>query len=243
MTGLILAAGLGERLANGKANSICKPLQNVNGIPLIAYSLGLLEKTGINKAIIVVGKHYDEITKRIGNRFGNMLIEYETQKEQKGLVNAILSGSKNCDDDVIVLLADELFVKPKTSECIELFNNHSLDYIATYVEENDPEKIKANFSIQTNELGKPCKFVEKPTETVNSMKGTGVCVFSRESIRKLKSEYDEEKNVPNTLCDFFNLLNKEKINGMVFEFADIEINVNTLDDLKRARALFETEGG
>lgn len=239
---MILAAGVGKRL-NGKSdNRICKPLQQVGGVPLIVYSLRLLEKAGIEKAIVVVGKFYNEIRDEIGDRFGNMNVEYRIQHEQKGLVNAILSGCMELEDDVTVLLADELFVNAKMSDCIKEFRDKSLDFIVTYVIENDPEKIKANFSLNITNDGTPYGFVEKPTEVVNDMKGTGVCFFSAESIALLKQKYDKKSNVPNTLCDFFNLLNQEKMNGRAFEFADVEVNVNTPEDLKNAKRMFETEG-
>ncbi|MBQ7653653.1 MAG: NTP transferase domain-containing protein [Clostridia bacterium] len=241
MTGLILAAGLGERLHSSKDYGLCKPLQKVSDIPLISYSLELLEKTDVEDVIIVVGKYYEQIRSEIGDSFGKMKIRYELQQEQKGLVNAIVCGCRNCEDDVLVLLADELFVEAKIDECLSVFSDDSLDFVCTYTIEDDEEKIKANFSFRTDENGIPYDFVEKPTETVNDMKGTGVCLFSRESIKKVKQKYDEESNTPNTLCDFFNMLLEEKMTGKAFNFAKAEINVNTQADLSLAKSMFETE--
>ena len=239
MTGLILAAGIGERLNKNMDQYVCKPLQKVNGLPLIVYSLKLLENTDVEKVIIVVGKYSEEIRAEIGDSFGKMKVEYEIQQEQKGLVNAIVSGCRNCDDDVTVLLADELFVGAKPAECLKYFEDNSVDFLATYTVEKDEEKIKSNFSFRLFEDGSPYDFIEKPPFAVNDMKGTGVCVFSSRCIDKLKEKYDESLNIPDTLCDFFNMLTEENMNGAAFEFADIEVNVNTPDDLERAKRLIE----
>jgi choline kinase len=50
---IILAAGRGERLVNGKPYP--KPLKPVNGVPLIARVLHGLERAGIDQVTIVVG--------------------------------------------------------------------------------------------------------------------------------------------------------------------------------------------
>jgi len=58
---IILAAGRGERLVNGKPYP--KPLEPVNGMPLIVRVLRNLERAGVEEVAVVVGYMGDVLIK------------------------------------------------------------------------------------------------------------------------------------------------------------------------------------
>jgi len=62
---IILAAGRGERLVNGKPYP--KPLEPVNGLPLIVRVLRNLERAGVREVGIVVGYLGDVLIESLNN--------------------------------------------------------------------------------------------------------------------------------------------------------------------------------
>ena len=88
MKALILAGGRGKRL--GK---VCqdqnKCMIEIEGKPLIGYSLDCAVLTNVSEIIIVVGYRAEEIINTFGNSYKKKLIKYITQPNQKGLVHAI----------------------------------------------------------------------------------------------------------------------------------------------------------
>lgn len=60
-TGVILAAGLGSRLAGADESTRLKPLTPVAGVPLIQRTLMSLERAGCSRIVVVVGYAGDEV--------------------------------------------------------------------------------------------------------------------------------------------------------------------------------------
>ena len=105
---IILAAGRGERLVNGKPYP--KPLEPVNGVPLIVRVLRNLERAGIEEVAIVVGY------------LGDVLIEglrrYEFDLELKFFWNhefhkpngtSLLKAKSFVDGPTFLMMSDHLW--------------------------------------------------------------------------------------------------------------------------------------
>ena len=231
MIGLILAAGEGKRLFGADSAGGCKPLVTVNGKKLLSYSLDNLISLGVEKAVIVAGSYIDDIRKSFGSSYDGIELVYAYQEEAKGIVNAILSAEEFLCDDFVLQLSDEIFVGLNLS-CNPLQN--TAGFAVGYVVEKDQDKIKGNYSIETDAAGNLLKCTEKPTVVTNEYKGTGFCLFKKQMVEILKTAYDPETNRPNDLCDFINLLIHEEKVGCIFEVADREFNINTETDLNDA---------
>ena len=241
MIGLILAAGEGKRLNNHLKQNVSKPLVKINCKCLIEYSLQNCVNFGIKTVIVVVNPNNKfDIYSMIGDEFNGMKIIYAVQKEPKGLINAVMSASEYLDDCIMLQLSDEIFIKPKVPKCTVEYENGA-DFIVTYVYESDKEKIKNNFSIETDETGNIVNCIEKPEIIINAFKGTGLCFFNFECIKLLKSHYDCEKNYPDNLCDYFNFLIKCHKIGKTCCIAEEEINVNTTAELNYAQMRIRDE--
>ncbi len=235
MIGIILGAGDGTRLKNSSGEACCKVLQKVAGLHLIEYALNNLIKIQVSDVYIVVGKDRELIKAAIGDDYKGLKITYIYQAEQKGLVNAmmqVLNAIK--PNDAVLQLADEIFTGLKSESIAKIINEGSYDYCYGITYEDEPEKIKANYSVEVGENMLIGKCVEKPQHIVNNIKGTGFCIFKKEMLSLLKEIYDEENNAPADLCDVANLLTEQGKKGYAFCVADREFNINTSADLAQA---------
>ncbi len=233
MVGIILAAGDGNRLKNSSSENFCKPLLIINGKRLIEYALDNLLQLNIDKAYIVVGKEAELIKNTIGYEYNGLKVDYVTQKEQKGLINALSQALRvvDGDEDVVLQLADEVFINFKKETVISHLKTSDADFFCGVTREEDPQKIKNNFSVETDDNLALTGCTEKPCYVKNNIKGTGFCIFCSSALNVLRDIYDEDANTPNDLCDYMNALIANKRDGYVLFIADREFNINTSFDL------------
>ncbi|MBQ8183355.1 MAG: NTP transferase domain-containing protein [Clostridia bacterium] len=232
MIGIILAAGDGTRLKKSLGEDRCKVMEKVNNIRLIEFALDNLINLNVSDVFVVVGKDAEMIKNTIGKDYKGLNINYARQAEQIGLINAMIQALKVAEaDDVILQLADEIFVGFRADDIRKIIDAESYDYYCGITCEEDPQKIKANYSVEIDENMVIEKCTEKPKHITNNLKGTGFCVFRKDVIELLKEIYDEKNNTPNELCDFMNFLSSNGKRGIAFYVADREFNINTKTDL------------
>ena len=75
MQAVILAAGKGTRL-KAKTDTLPKAMIEIEGKPLLEYSLDALIEAGLRDVIMVVGFHHESITRRFGNHYRGLKIQY-----------------------------------------------------------------------------------------------------------------------------------------------------------------------
>ncbi len=236
MVGIILAAGNGTRLKNSTGEDCCKALKKIKDVCLIEFALGNLLQLGIGRVCIVIGKQGDLIKSAIGNEYKGIEVTYACQKEQKGLINALMQGI-NCvgdEEEIILQLADEILIGLKTQAIKSALNEMHSDFYCGVTYEADEQKIKNNFSVETAEGMTVKKCTEKPSQIINNIKGTGFGIFGCGSVKLLKELYDESTNTPNDLCDYINSLISLGKKGTALVVAEQEFNINTASDLAEA---------
>ena len=241
MIGVILAAGNGTRLNSSTGEVCCKALRKVIGKHLIEFALDNLINLGIDKACIVVGKEGDLIKENIGYEYNGIGLSYVSQSQQKGLVNALMQAldSVDNDEDVVLQLADEIFVGLKTDDIRNAVSKTDNDFYCGVTYDENHQKIKNNFSVEVGADSALIKCTEKPSVVVNDIKGTGFCIFTSDALQWLKNTYDEDKNSPNDLCDYMNQLIENGKKGTVLVVAQKEFNINTASDLEEAKTFLE----
>ena len=107
MKAVLLCAGFGTRLRPITDNTP-KPLVKVLGIPIVEYSLNLLEQEGINE-VFINRHHFPEQFENIRIP-KNMKIGFSIEKNILGTLGGILSFEQYLkDDDFIVINGDILF--------------------------------------------------------------------------------------------------------------------------------------
>lgn len=132
MISVILAAGKGTRMKS----ELPKVIHKVNGLPMLQKVSNVLEKTGVNKKIFILGHKKEEVLSVMGK------INYVEQSEQLGTGHAVLIAKdeilKN-KDNVLITYGDSPLIKEKTlKQMEEKFLRDGLDCILLSCEVSDP---------------------------------------------------------------------------------------------------------
>ena len=89
--GVVLAAGLGTRLARAGAPSSLKPLTEVGGLPLVLRTLHSLDVAGCASIVIVLGHRADELRGEIlGGYRGKAQVTFVTNERYELAANLFL---------------------------------------------------------------------------------------------------------------------------------------------------------
>lgn len=243
MVGVILAAGDGKRMKSSSNNDCCKPLMKIHNKRLIEYALDNLVQLGIQKAYIVVGKTGDLIKKSLGYEYKSLKLLYVVQPEQTGLINAFTQALNvvGCDKSVVLQLSDEIFTDLKVEEIKNCIKAGLYDFYCGITFEDNIEKIKGNFSVDTDDKYAVKKCVEKPVTVTNNIKGTGFCIFNSEALQILNNEDHTQSNILFDLCDYINYLIQKNKKGLALLIAEKEFNINTFEDLREAQHFLEAK--
>ncbi len=243
MIGIILAAGDGTRYKKSSGKDNCKILSPLNNKYLIEFALSNLKSLNISDVFIVVGECAEAIKKQIGYNYDGIRVNYVNQPVRKGIINALSLSIKNTkDDDVILQLADEVFVDFRIEEIIRNIDENENDFLCGITYEANREKIKANYSVCVDENLHLIKCTEKPEIVTNNIKGTGFCVFNKQCVQLLRDIYDEKANKPYDLCDYMNFLVSVGKKGKCICVADMEFNINEHSDLTEAEKYYSDNG-
>ena len=124
---ILLAAGQSKRLKS--ENKLIKLYKKT---PLINHSLKKLQKSNVNKIIIVLGHDYREIKKIIKKNKKNIFIYNKSFK--KGMASSIKVGLKKVarnDEGFIVVQSDMPFIK--TSDINKIYNSIKLKKFLVYM--------------------------------------------------------------------------------------------------------------
>lgn len=109
---IILAAGKGTRMNEGKASPIPKVMFLISGKPIIRHSVNLIQKAGIKKVVLIVGYKKELVMDYFGDE-----VEYAIQEEQLGTGHAAMMAEKNLKgkvESVIIFYGDNPLFKPET---------------------------------------------------------------------------------------------------------------------------------
>lgn len=108
MKAMILAAGFGTRLKPVTEN-IPKPLIEINGKPVIAYTLDSLKKAGVSAVVINLHHLGNRIEERLGDGSAYGLdIRYSYEPEIKGTAGALLWARRMLDEPFYLINGDVL---------------------------------------------------------------------------------------------------------------------------------------
>ncbi len=172
-----MAAGRGKRLKENSENQP-KCLIEINKKPLLEYSLDNSINAGIDEIVIVVGYKAEDIINIYGNRYMNKSVKYVIQQEQRGLVHAI-ECSRNAMEgsDFMLMLSDELMLNPRHKAFLNKYKTENLFGLCGVVLVEDINLVKKTYSIVQDKENKILRLIEKPTQPMNNIMGTGNCVF------------------------------------------------------------------
>ncbi|MCR6582726.1 nucleotidyltransferase family protein [Campylobacter insulaenigrae] len=108
MQAIVLAGGFGTRLQS-VIKDLPKPMAPINGKPFLEYLLQYLQKQGIKEVILSVSYKYELIQEYFKDKFENINIIYNIEKELLGTGGAIKDALKFVKNETFVLNGDTFF--------------------------------------------------------------------------------------------------------------------------------------
>ena len=230
MEAVILAAGQGTRLGKLTKNEP-KSLTKVADKPIIEYTLSSLPDK-IKKVHIIIGYEGNKIKAHLGEKHGQVDINYIWQKELKG-TGAILELIKPfIKDKVLILNGDDIYSKKELENLIK--HSHAMGLAKKIPEHNKYLSIKTDKNKHIKEASYPSK---KEMER-GAFLATGAYVltpkiFKYKPVKLLNGEY----GLPQTILK---MAKKVKTRGLIMKKW---IQINYPQDLKRASRILKLKSG
>ena len=242
MKGVLLAGGDCTRIQE-QLTVPTKCLIPIGGRTLLEYNLIALQKLCVEEIIIIVGKNGDALARAVGQSYAGIPLRCIRQPVPLGIVHALTFACEAIGEaDFALRLGDELFIEEKTIEVLDFWNSSGADCVCGVTQGEPLEALRNNYSLLV-EGDAVLDLVEKPEHPFNDYKGTGFCLFRNCMLQYLDQTPVNAKTGQYDLCDWIRLAIRDKRSIKLFLAAKKEINVNTAEDLRRARMLLEcTEG-
>lgn len=235
---LILAGGRGKRLDKVSEDKN-KCMIEIKKKPLIEYSLDCANQTNISEIVIVVGYKAEEIINTYGNSYNGKTIKYVIQPEQKGLVHAIEYAQEAIGkEDFMLMLGDELLVKPKHSEMIKKYHDENLFALCGVVNVEDKNLIKKTYAVIQGEDNRIFRLIEKPSNPMDNIMGTGNCIFKSEIFSYIPQTPINQKRGEKELPDLIQCAIDEGNMVKSFVICERYFNVNFKEEIKEVKSYF-----
>lgn len=236
MNGVILAAGRGSRLAP-LTDTKPKAMVELGESPMLSHCFKHLVALGADRLVVVVGYRGAQIQAFYGDEFAGILIEYRVQAEQLGMAHALLAAEDVIDDDFMLMDCDTVTVAD-LAEMVRLHPKDSVDG-TLLVQEVSREAAKTKAIVDLDDDGTITGIVNKPDDPPEwSAIVAGFHTFtpaafdaSRLVQRSVRGEYELSATINILIASGRRLVAVER---------DPVLNVNTRDDLEKARELIRS---
>ena len=151
---VILAAGKGTRL-RAKTDDLPKAMIEIEGKPLLEYSLDALIENGITDVILVVGFRHETITQRFGTDYRGLKIRYVLNDNYAGSGSMYsLALVKDLIEDEILLMESDLLYESRAIFLLLEGGHPNSILVAGLSGSGDEVYICTNDKQEITELGK-----------------------------------------------------------------------------------------
>ncbi len=239
MKAIILAAGYATRLYPLTLNKP-KPLLEIKGKPLLSYIIQKINKIkDVNEIFIVTNNKFYSQFVLWKEHFKNLnqkieIINDNTQSNEKRLggigdLNFVIN-KKDIQDDLLVILGDNFFAF-NLDEFVDFFNQTKKTMIGLV--EISKEKAKRFGVIELDTEGKIIGFEEKPSEPKSNLISTGIYIFTKEDLEKIR-EYmktDLNKDGPGYLVKYL----IEKNDVYAYKFKGGWVDIGSMEEYEKLR--------
>lgn len=177
MTGVVLAAGKGSRIAQ-LPTMLPKAVLPVLGDPIIFGQLRTMVSLGIRKCYVVVGHLGYSVVREI-ERLPNpgIEIDYIEQEQTLGIAHSVGCLEPYINGPFMLFLGDIYLRAPNIIEMLRIFSQGNIHGVLGAIKESRSEMIRRNFCIVADGSGRVTQVLEKPSQPVSNLKGVGVYVF------------------------------------------------------------------
>lgn len=189
MKGIILAAGLGTRLYP-ITSCISKQLLPIYNKPMIYYPLSILMLGGIKDILIITNPHDADSFKKLlgdGSSLG-LKIQYDIQKEPRGIADALIIGESFIQSDsVCLLLGDNIFYGHEMPELLKNVVNNVETGKSSAVVFGYPVKNPRRYGVAVcDKSGYVLDIQEKPDNPKSDCAVTGLYMYDNTCVRRSK---------------------------------------------------------
>jgi glucose-1-phosphate thymidylyltransferase len=175
MKGIILAGGLGSRLAP-LTRITNKHLLPVYDKPMIYYPIEALIKAGITDIMIVTGgNHAGDFLRLMGNGkdFGLKHLNYTYQEGEGGIADALSLAEYFADGDSICVILGDNIIERNIIKAVRDFKEQERGAKIMLKEVPDPER----FGVAHIEDDRLIKIVEKPKNPRSNLAVIGIYLY------------------------------------------------------------------
>ena len=239
MKAVILAGGRGKRLKE-TTNSSNKCMLEIDNKPILEYNLDRALEMDVDEIVMVVGYRAEDVINRYGTGRNGVRIRYVIQGEQKGLVHAIECSKDAIEkDDFFLLLGDEVLINSRHKEMTREFLDNDLFAVCGVCVQQDKNKIGRTYAVLVNDEGRVYRLIEKPKKPLNSLQGTGNCIFKNEILRYIERTPIHPERGEKELPDLIQCAVDDGQLVKIFHICDAYTNVNSIEDLQEAEQILK----
>jgi len=239
MKAVILAGGRGKRLKE-TTNSSNKCMLEIDNKPVLEYNLDRALEMDVDEIVMVVGYRAEDVINRYGTGRNGVRIRYVIQGEQKGLVHAIECSKDAIEkDDFFLLLGDEVLINSRHKEMTREFLDSELFAVCGVCVQQDKSKIGRTYAVLVNDEGRVYRLIEKPKKPLNSLQGTGNCIFKNEILRYIERTPIHPERGEKELPDLIQCAVDDGQLVKIFHICDAYTNVNSIEDLQEAEQILK----
>ncbi|MBN2135170.1 MAG: NTP transferase domain-containing protein [Acidobacteria bacterium] len=238
MKGVVLAGGLGSRLAP-LTNITNKHLLPVYNKPMIYYPIQTLVNAGIQDVIIVTGGNSSGDFLRLlknGKEFGLRRLNYAYQEGEGGIADALSYAEDFCEGESMCVVLGDNIIENNIVEFANSFRKNPEGSRILLKEVPDPER----FGVPVFDGDNIIKIEEKPKEPKSKYAVIGIYIFDHtvfDKIGKLSPSQRGELEV----TDLNNMYLKDgKLNWSILD--GWWTDAGTFDSLQRASSLVAETG-
>lgn len=238
---VILVAGKGTRMNEGLASPIPKVMFEMNGKPIIYWSVELMRKAGIEDICLIVGYKKEMIEEYYQNN-----VKYAVQEEQLGTGHAVMMAEsllKGKSESVVVSYGDSPLYKPETvQKLINQYETQKPTIAMLSVISDDPTGygriIREGESVKGIVEHKDCSEEQLKIKEWNP----GFYIFDAnwlwENISNLSNENAQKEYYITDLIEMA-VSQDKKVIAMPVSEENEALGVNTLEQLKEAEEVIK----
>ncbi|MDO8682981.1 MAG: sugar phosphate nucleotidyltransferase [Armatimonadota bacterium] len=223
LTGVILAAGRGSRMALF-SDEYPKPLLPICNKPIMQYQIEMMRDLGITDVFIVVGHLKNRIMEYFGNGsdFG-VKIRYVEQNQPLGIAHAVGQLERFVETSFLMFLGD-IFYAPKDMGLLTKRWRSCENSSVLVIKPDQPaDVIKQNFAVVMDENSQVRRVIEKPRHITNQATGFGIYLFDLavfDAVRRtprtaMRDEYEITEAIQILIDDGYPVFAEEAIDWIV----------------------------
>jgi len=175
MKGVVLAGGLGSRLAPLTLVTN-KHLLPIYDRPMVYYPIECLVNAGINEILVVTGgEHAGDFLKLLknGKQLGVSHLEYAYQEGHGGIADALKLAEEFADHGRICVILGDNIVQTGIGEAAKAFRAQASGAKVLLKQVDDPHR----FGVARIDDGKITQIIEKPADPPSNYAVTGIYFY------------------------------------------------------------------